>query len=131
VAGENRLVRNADALDAALARGLEAAGAATKDERSRHEEAATYFSQYVELLREAAGDAAPPAELASPYLVKLELPDGRWDIDEIRLTAPPKDGDVLRRAGGDRWRVLGRTLVSPRPGRKQPRAVFRCAAAPL
>lgn len=60
------------------------------------------------------------------YPLQLEFADGRWTVDELRLPAPPRLGDVLRLAGDIVWQVTGTRSVPVRPAGKPPREYVVC-----
>lgn len=116
---------NADRLEHALgASREELAAVADEEERSRRADAIDQLSRYVDLLREATARRG-----VSRYSFKLEFPDGRWDLAERELTAPPRVGDLVWFETGGPWQVLGRQHVFPRPGHKPPHEFFACAPA--
>jgi hypothetical protein len=111
---------NADQLEWSLLQQRAALSEITDEEqRSRRSEAINSVGNYVGLLRAAES-------LPTNFSFKLELNDGRWDIAEKHLTAPPRVGDVLSLAG-QRWRVRASQLVRPRPSGRPAREVFVCA----
>jgi hypothetical protein len=63
------------------------------------------------------------------YSLKLEFPDGRWDVEESRFDATPAVGDVIELERRGRWQVTGSQLVTPRPDRLPRRTFFICAPA--
>ena len=118
----DRLSLNADHLERSLLRQRETLGEMTDDEqRSRRTEAMESIGNYVGLLRAAEGCLVN-------FSFKLELQDGRWDIAEKNMTAPPRVGDVLS-LGGREWRVRASQLVKPLPSGRPAREVFVCAPA--
>ncbi len=111
---------NADQLERSLSHQLALLkDIADEEQRSRRSEAINSVGNYVGLLR--AAEALP-----TNFSFKLELNDGRWDIAEKNLTAPPRVGDVLSLAGR-RWRVRASQFVRPRPSGRPAREVFVCA----
>jgi hypothetical protein len=60
-----------------------------------------------------------------PYAFKLELPDGRWTVEEKWLDRPPQVGAVVEFGG--RWRVRSVERLGSRVGRERPLAVCRPA----
>lgn len=124
---DERLERNADALEQALAetrRHLPEVD--SRAARARRASAIEQVAQYVALLREAGGAFPhPPAA----FCFKREFPDGRWDVAERVLDVPPRVGDVVAFEDGSCWQVRDSQLVRPRPERKPPREFFVCALA--
>lgn len=121
-----RLERLLSELDEAVAAGRRAADAIEiADDRRRRIEAVEHVAAYVGLLRETMRD---PGALGRFWL-KLEWPDGRWDVTEAQLPVAPRIGDVVTLRDGSRWRVRETQLVRPRPSRKPPREFFVCAVA--
>jgi hypothetical protein len=124
---DERLERNAQALERALAetrRHLREVDG--RDERARRASAIEQVAQYVALLREAgAGRSHPPVS----FWFKREFPDGRWDVAERVLDAPPRLGDLVAFEDGSCWQVRDSQLVRPRPERKPAREFFVCALA--
>lgn len=57
------------------------------------------------------------------YAFKLELPDGRWDVDEKKLGARPRVGEIVE--FGAWWQVKGVQRVRA-PVRKPDRELFVC-----
>lgn len=98
----------------------------SRDERSRRASAIEQVAQYVALLREAGGAAA---RTPAAFWFKREFPDGRWDVAERVLDAPPRVGDVVAFDDGSCWQVRDSQLVRPRPARKPPREFFVCGLA--
>jgi hypothetical protein len=119
---DDRLSLNADHLERSLSRQRATLSEIVDDEqRSRRTEAMERIGNYVGLLRAAEGCPVN-------FSFKLELQDGRWDIAEKNMTAPPRVGDVLSLAGRE-WRVRASQLVKPRPSGRPAREVFVCAPA--
>jgi hypothetical protein len=88
--------------------------------------AAHHLQEYVRLLRSADGaDNGDPRA----YLLKLELPDGRWDITEVRFDHDPAVGTSVGIEGMGSWVINGRTQVNPRPGTKPAREILVCQPA--
>jgi hypothetical protein len=118
----DRLSLNADQLEQSLARQQAVLGEIADDEqRSRRADAMVRIGNYVGLLREAE----PPVH-STGFSFKLQLDDGRWDVDEKNLTSAPQVGDVVS-FHGSRWRVLASQFVRPRPAGRPAREVFVCA----
>lgn len=118
-----RLSLNADQLEQALARQHALMGEMANDEqRSRRADAMVRIGNYVGMLREAE----PQADCTGSFSFKLELRDGRWDIEEKSMRTPPRVGDVVS-FHGNRWRVFASQLVRPRPAGRPAREVFVCA----
>ena len=118
-----RLSLNADQLERSLARQEAMLGdMADDEERSRRADAMVRIGNYVGMLREAE----PPANFTGSFSFKLELHDGRWDVEEKRMPTPPQVGDVVS-FHGSRWRVFGSQFVRPRPAGRPAREVFVCA----
>jgi hypothetical protein len=118
-----RLCLNADQLEQSLLRQRERLGEITDDaQRSRRAEAMAQVGTYVGMLRDA--EALPRA--SSSFSFKLELLDGRWDVEEMDMPAPPRVGDVLS-FHGSQWFVRTSQLVRPRPAGRPAREVFVCA----
>jgi hypothetical protein len=63
------------------------------------------------------------------YCLKLEFPDGRWDVEESSFDVAPSVGDVIELAQRGRWQVTGSQLVTPRPDRLPKRTFLICAPA--
>ncbi len=125
---DEQLSLNADELELALdrtRRGLRQVE--DDDHRVRRAEAIDGLSRYVALLREAPGGGRGARRWAFSF--KLEFPDGRWDVEEKELPAPPRLGDVISFEGRGSWRVRNSALVRPRPARKPAREFFVCAPA--
>jgi hypothetical protein len=123
---------NADELESALARNREVlAGVEDDEQRSRREEAMDQMLRYVALLRVAASGehVSGRSQLNRSFAFKLELEDGRWDVEEKSLTIAPRVGDVLSFEDGRQWRVRASQLVRPRPAHKPAREFFVCAPA--
>lgn len=95
---------------------------ADDEERSRRADAMVRIGTYVGMLREAE----PPARLTGSFSFKLELQDGRWDVEEKSMPAPPRVGDVVS-LHGSRWRVRASQFVRPRPAGRPAREIFVCA----
>lgn len=57
------------------------------------------------------------------YSFKLELPDGRWNVDEKRLETRPRIGEIVE--FGSWWQIKRVTSVRT-PVRKQDREMFVC-----
>jgi hypothetical protein len=120
---DDRLCLNADQLEQSLSRQRERLGEITDDEqRSRRAEAMTQVGNYVGMLR----DAEAPARPRGSFSFKLELNDGRWDVEEKDMPAAPRLGDVLSFHGSE-WFVRTSQLVKPRPAGRPAREVFVCA----
>jgi hypothetical protein len=92
------------------------------EQRSRRAEAMDQISAYVGMLREAEMRQTP----AGSFSFKLELLDGRWDVEEKDMPAAPRVGDVLS-FHGSKWFVRTSQLVKPRPAGRPAREVFVCA----
>jgi hypothetical protein len=119
--------RNAEALERVLSasrQGLEAIG--TDAERQRRSDALAHIEGYTALLREPTYQVMPEPVR---YSFKLVFPDGRWSIDEKRLSNPPAEGDVVVFEGYGGWRIEGQQHVGARPAGKPPRSFFVCAQA--
>jgi hypothetical protein len=105
-----------------------------EEERGAHLAALDYLAAYVGLLR-ASGEAWSPASAlavagSGRYLLKLELPDGRWDLVETpALAAPPTLGSVIELVVYGAWQVRGSEVVKPWPPNKPAYAFFVCAPA--
>lgn len=124
---DERLERNADALEQALAETRKHLPEVdSRAARARRASAIEQVAQYVALLREAGG-AVPHRPV--PFWFKREFPDGRWDVAERVLDEPPRVGDVVAFEDGSCWQVRDSQLVRPRPERKPPREFFVCALA--
>jgi hypothetical protein len=118
-----RLSRNADQLEQSLVRQQAMLGQMPDDEqRSRRADAMVRIGNYVGMLREAE----PPMTFTGSFSFKLELHDGRWDVEEKNMPTPPQVGDVVS-FHGSRWRVLASQFVKPRPAGRPAREVFVCA----
>lgn len=124
---------NANELERILAWQLGALAEITDDEqRSRHAGAIEQLFGYVALLRNATStESCPDTSDAIPagrsFSFKLELEDGRWDVEEKKLATAPRVGDVLSLGAGGAWRVRASQLVHPRPAGKPAREFFVCA----
>jgi hypothetical protein len=115
--------RNADQLEQSLSRQRAALGEIVDHEqRSRREESIARLGNYVGMLR----DAETPLHPIGAFSFKLELQDGRWDIEEQDMPTAPQVGDVLS-FHGSRWRVCASQLVKPRPAGRPAREIFVCA----
>jgi hypothetical protein len=102
-----QLCLNADQLEQSLSRQRERLGEITDDEqRSRRAEAMARVGTYVGMLR----DAEAPLMRSGSFSFKLELNDGRWDVEEMDMSAAPR-------------------VVKPRPAGRPAREVFVCAPA--
>jgi hypothetical protein len=67
-------------------------------------------------------------QVASQFFsFKLELADGRWNIDEKELDVPPQIGDIVSFDDGCSWRVRASEFVRARPTQKPVRELFVCA----
>jgi hypothetical protein len=120
-----QLCLNADQLEQSLSRQRERLGEITDDEqRSRRAEAMARVGTYVGMLR----DAEAPLMRSGSFSFKLELNDGRWDVEEMDMSAAPRVGDVLS-FHGSKWFVRTSQLVKPRPAGRPAREVFVCAPA--
>ena len=118
-----RLCLNADQLEQSVSRQRARLGEIVDDEqRSRRAEAMDQISAYVGMLREAEMRQTP----AGSFSFKLELLDGRWDVEEKDMPAAPRVGDVLS-FHGSKWFVRTSQLVKPRPAGRPAREVFVCA----
>ncbi len=116
---------NADQLESALARKRDSlAGLENEEQRSRREQAIEQFGTYVAMLRDTTTVSA-----ARPFSFKLEFEDGRWNVDEMRLEAAPRVGDIVSFGDGRPWRIRATQLVRARPARKPVREFFVCAPA--
>jgi hypothetical protein len=116
-----RLCLNADQLEQSLSRQHALLGEIKDDEeRSRRTEAMAQISNYVGMLREAG------TRPSGSFSFKLELQDGRWDVEEKDMPAEPRLGDVLS-FHGSQWFVRTSQLVRPRPAGRPARTVFVCA----
>jgi hypothetical protein len=117
-----RFSRNADQLEQSLARQHALMGETVDDdERSRRADAMVRIGNYVGMLREAELPS-----ITGSFSFKLELQDGRWDVEEKSMPTPPRVGDVVS-LHGSRWRVLASQFVRPRPAGRPAREVFVCA----
>ena len=58
------------------------------------------------------------------YAFKLELPDGRWNVDEKRLPERPRVGEIVE--FGAWWQVRGVQRVRTPVRRKPDRELFVC-----
>jgi hypothetical protein len=65
------------------------------------------------------------------YSLQLVGTDGRWNVAETRLAAPPRPGDVIRVGGDAPWQVCESRQVPVRPAGKPPRQFFVCRPAAL
>jgi hypothetical protein len=109
--------------------------AATGDEDTvrAHLAAIAHVAEYAALLRRSAEPTG--RRLASGiaqygrYLLKLELPDGRWDLVEAQLDLPPSLGSVIDVTSLGTWEVRRSELVKSKPSRKSAREFFVCAPA--
>ena len=120
---DDRLRLNADQLEQSLARQRAVLGdMADDEERSRRADAMARIGNYVGMLREAQ----PAIDFTGCFSFKLELNDGRWDVEEMSMPAAPQVGDVLS-FHGSRWRVRASQFVRPRPAGRPAREVFVCA----
>jgi hypothetical protein len=118
-----RLCLNADQLEQSLSRQRARLGEIADDEqRSRRAEAMAQVGTYVGMLRDAEGVPRP----SSSFSFKLELTDGRWDVEEMDMPSAPRVGDVLS-FHGSQWFVRTSQLVRPRPAGRPTREVFVCA----
>ena len=118
-----RLCLNADQLEEALSRQRARLGEIADDEqRSRRTETMARVGNYVGMLR----DAEAPVRPFGSFSFKLELLDGRWDVEEKDMPAAPRVGDVLS-FHGSKWFVRTSQLVRPRPAGRPMREVFVCA----
>jgi hypothetical protein len=115
---------SADQLAEALARHrAQLASVPDEEERAQRADAIDRFAQYAVLLREATAAAL------ARYSFKLVFADGRWDVAEKDLPAPPHIGELVDLADGERWRIRGSQLVRPRPPGKPPHEYFVCTPA--
>ena len=64
------------------------------------------------------------AAASTSYAFKLELPDGRWDVDEKRLAERPRVGEIVE--FGAWWQVQGVQRVKTPIRRKPDRELFVC-----
>lgn len=64
------------------------------------------------------------AAAVDSYAFKLELPDGRWDLDEKRLTERPRVGEIVE--FGAWWQVKGVQRVRTPVRHKPDRELFVC-----
>jgi hypothetical protein len=120
---DDRLSLNADQLEESLSRQRARLGEIVDDEqRSRRAEAMNEFGAYLGMLREAEMRQSP----AGSFSFKLELLDGRWDVEEKDMPKAPRVGDVLS-FHGSKWFVRTSQLVRPRPAGRPAREVFVCA----
>jgi hypothetical protein len=111
---------NADQLEQSLSRQHALLSEITDDEeRTRRADAMAQISNYVGMLR----DAGRPS---GSFSFKLELLDGRWDVEERDMPAEPRLGDVLS-FHGIQWFVRTSQIVKPRPAGRPARTVFVCA----
>jgi hypothetical protein len=121
--GHDARICNADQLEQSLSRQRAAIGEMADDEqRSRRTEAVARLGNYVGMLR----DAEAPLRTIGAFSFKLELNDGRWDVEELNMPKVPRVGDVLS-FHGTTWRVRASQLVKPRPAGRPAREVFVCA----
>ena len=88
--------------------------------------AAHHLHEYVRLLRSADGERTGDPQA---YLLKLELPDGRWDITEVSFDHDPAVGTSVGIEGMGALVINGRTRVTPRPGTKPVREILVCGPA--
>lgn len=58
------------------------------------------------------------------YTLKLELPDGRWSVDEKQLETRPRIGELVEL--GAWWKVRRVERVPVRVARKPDRELFVC-----
>ena len=58
------------------------------------------------------------------YTLKLELPDGRWSVDEKHLDMRPRIGELVEL--GAWWKVQSVEHVPVRVARKPDRELFVC-----
>jgi hypothetical protein len=116
---------NARRLEDALEAGMrELPGLDDEDgTRARRAEAMAQIARYVELLGEAMHGDKP-----ARYTLKLEFPDGRWDLIEQELPSEPRAGDLVWLEQAP-WQVVGSHMVRPRPSHKPEYAVFACSPA--
>jgi hypothetical protein len=118
-----QLSLNADLLEQSLSRQRERLSEITDDEqRSRRADAVAQIGTYVGMLR----DAEAPLMGSGSFSFKLELNDGRWDVEEMDMSKTPRVGDVLF-FHGSKWFVRTSQLVKPRPAGRPAREVFVCA----
>jgi hypothetical protein len=120
MADRDRIRRNAEELETGLGARVPAA------EESPSEAAVQHVRSYLRLLREAASDETAVRN-GRRFSFKLQLDDGRWNVDEKVLAVPPRAGDVVSFADGRRWQVFSSQTVRSRPAGKQPREIFVCA----
>ena len=59
------------------------------------------------------------------YTLKLELPDGRWSVDEKRLGSRPRVGELVELEAV--WQVRRVDRVPVRVARKPDRELFVCS----
>ena len=105
-----QLSLNADLLEQSLSRQRERLSEITDDEQCRRSEAMAQIGTYVGMLR----DAEAPLLRSGSFSFKLELNDGRWDVEEMDMSKAPRVGDVLF-FHGSKWFVRTSQLVKPRP----------------
>jgi hypothetical protein len=109
--------------------------AATGDEDTvrAHLAAIEHLAAYAALLRRSAEPTGrrlgSGLAQCGRYLLKLELPDGRWYLVEARLDLPPSLGSVIDVTSLGAWEVRRSELVKSKPSRKSPREFFVCAPA--
>jgi hypothetical protein len=124
--GEQRTGReNAQRLGEVVAAGMRALPELDDEDgsRTRRADAMEQIARYVQLLGEATQGQAPIR-----FRLKLEFPDGRWDLIEQELPKEPRAGDLVW-VDQAPWQVVGHQLVNPRPSQKPAYHVFACAPA--
>lgn len=101
-------------------------------QRAQHLAAIDHLAEYALLLRAATESAAYSAldsGNSRRYLMKLELPDGSWDLIEKQLPLRPEHGSLIDLAADGAWQVRSIQLVEAKPAGKPPYELFVCALA--
>jgi hypothetical protein len=104
--------------------------------RARRSAALDEFGGYISLLRQAvpAPPTAEPRAVKPPrrenmFTLKLEFPDGRWDIDETPLGTAPRVGEFVDLGQRGRWQVKGSQVVLAAIKSRLEREFFVCTPA--
>jgi hypothetical protein len=101
----------------------------------RHEAAVAQFGNYLALLGEVVAPSPPEArphtapKLEHRFTLKLEYPDGSWDIDEARLGTTPRVGEYVDLGERGRWQVRGSRVLLAAIRTRVEREFFVCAYA--
>jgi hypothetical protein len=128
---------NADQLEVALAHERDGlAELENEEQRSRREQAIEQLANYASMLRDTTTAPASPRAATGPgsrprrpFAFKLEFADGSWNVDERKLDAAPRIGDIISFDDGRAWRVRASQFVRAKPTRKPAREFFVCAPA--